>query len=164
MRKILCTLAFGSGILLVSGQTVTPTVLASDGGYSSSAQGSIAWTIGEPVVDTYVNGGNVTTMGFHQPEMELVTMIDDEQNTPGLLVYPNPVKEVLTINFAGMPMGNYSLQLNDALGKLIYQNAATITSETVRYSIKLNEIAEGVYFLNISAGDFVKTVKINKVN
>lgn len=164
MRKIVFTLVLCSAGGIAFCQTVTPTVLASDGGYATSAQGSVAWTIGEPVVETYAGSSNITTMGFQQPVVDLTTLISEQDKNSAILVYPNPVKDELSISFAGLREGTYQLELHDALGKLIYQGNADISGTSVHYIIKMGEVAAGAYFLNVSAKDFTKTVKINKIN
>lgn len=164
MIKIACTLLLCSAAITVVSQTVTPTVLASDGGYATSAQGSVAWTIGEPVVETYAASSNITTMGFHQPVVELATLINENEKDSGILIYPNPVKDEVSINFAGLQEGKYLLELHDALGKLIYKGNADVSASSVHYSIKMSEVAAGAYFLNVSAKDFAKTVRVNKIN
>lgn len=164
MKKILYTLVICSGTTLGIGQTVTPTVMASAGGFGTSAQGSVAWTIGEPVSATFGSASNITTVGFLQPEMELITLIRDQEMNSGLLVFPNPVKDELNINFNGMAQGKYHLELNDAAGRLIYQGDADVKAGAEKHNIRLDELAAGAYFLNIKGQELVKTVKINKVN
>ena len=48
------------------GQSVNPRVVGSSGGSGSSAEAEISWTIGEPVINTLVQPGNILTQGFHQ--------------------------------------------------------------------------------------------------
>lgn len=167
MKKILHSFAYVMCLGFLQAQTVTPTVIGSDGGFSTSGQGSIAWTIGEPISETYVSSGNtITTMGFHQPEkvINLETMIREQSQSEALLVFPNPVRETLQVDFKGIPTGTYKMVLVDAIGKRIYESQAVVTENAKRFEIKLNEIAAGNYFLTLSGKDFEKTVKINKIN
>lgn len=151
-------------ITYAKSQTNTPTVIASDGGFSQNAQGSIAWTIGEPVGDTYISATNITTMGFMQPELEVVTFIKSQGNQNGPFVFPNPVKDELKINFSGLEPGKYSIRLTDALGKLIYNSDETVNENSKYHIIKLNEVAAANYFLIISNSTFNSTIKINKID
>ena len=161
-KKLLFTLAI-AGTLVCRSQTVTPVVLSNQGGYSSLSGGSVAWTIGEPVSETYTTATKITTMGFHQPELGMATLIAEQGNDQSILVYPNPVKDVLTINFSGLKSGNYKLELVDDLGKLIFKSEAAITENNQIYNLKVNEVAAGNYFLRVNNENFSKTVKINKV-
>jgi hypothetical protein len=149
--------------ITLQSQTVTPTVLSNNGDYSSSAGGSIAWTIGEPVSDTYVKSTNITTNGFHQPNLDLVAMVHEQGVDKDMLVYPNPVRDEIKINFSGMPPATYALVLNDPLGRLIYSSQARVSDQQREFIVKMNEVAAGNYFLIITGNDFVKTIKINKV-
>jgi len=166
MKKILYSLTYFMCVGFLPAQTVTPVVISSDGGFSTNAQGSIAWTIGEPVSETYVSpGSSITTMGFHQPELiELETMIREQSDNMAILIYPNPVNESLQISFKGIQHDTYALVLSDALGKLIYQSAAVVSENSNLFQIRLNEIAAGNYFLTVTGKNFNKTVKINKIN
>ena len=161
-QKLLFTLAF-AGILVCKSQTVTPVVLSNQGGFSALSGGSIAWTIGEPVSESYTNPTKITTMGFHQPELGIVTLIAEQGADQNILVFPNPVKDVLSINFSGLKSGNYSLELIDNLGKLIFKSETAVSQSKQTYQLKVNEIAAGNYFLRVDSENFSKTVKINKI-
>lgn len=151
------------GFLPTLAQTVTPTVISNNGGYSTAAQGSIAWTIGEPISETYNSGANITTMGFHQPELGLATLIKQNSNQAELLVYPNPVKESLTVSFKDMENGTYKYDLVDDLGKLIYQSETSINDQNKAIDLNMSKYAAGNYFIRISNSKINKTVKITKV-
>src|SRR4051812_9015968 len=48
-------------------QSLSPKVIASAGGYFTSANASLSWTLGETMGQTFTNGNNVLTQGFQQP-------------------------------------------------------------------------------------------------
>ncbi|MBK9284065.1 MAG: T9SS type A sorting domain-containing protein [Sphingobacteriaceae bacterium] len=152
------------GFISFQSQTVTPVLLSNDGGFSSLTNGSISWSIGEPVSESYTNGGNITTMGFHQPEIGLNTLIKQQGEEVQILIYPNPVKEILNVNLEGLKAGKYNIDLNDAVGKLIYTTNMEVTESSYKLEIKINEAAAGNYFLRVSNANFLKAVKITKVN
>ncbi len=146
-------------------QTVAPTIVSGNGGYSQSPQGSLAWTIGEPISETYTSSTNITTMGFHQPEeLALTTLIKEQGDEKAILVYPNPVQNELTVNFGTVQQGNYLLELVDGLGKLLLATEVPVTEQSKRIILSLNTISIGVYYLKISRDAFSKTIKINKIN
>jgi len=162
-QKLLLVFALTT-VITCKSQTVTPVVLSNQGGFSVLSGGSISWSIGEPVSESYVNGTKLTTMGFHQPELDFVTLIKEQGSDASVLVFPNPVRDLLTINFSGLKEGNYSLELIDNLGKLIYKSETAISEKTQTVQLKINEVAAGNYFLRVDNKDFSKTVKINKIN
>lgn len=145
-------------------QTVTPNVIASQGGYSQFTNSSISWSIGESIVESYNFGNYLTTMGFHQPELEVINLIQEQGNDKNILVFPNPVKDILTINFSELSMGIYGIELMDNLGKLIIKSETEVSEQNQIFQLKINEVAEGNYFLKINNKSFTKTVKINKIN
>jgi hypothetical protein len=155
--------AFAFAFSSLSAQTVTPTVLSNNGGYTQTAGGSIAWTIGEPVSETYAKPSNITTMGFHQTDMEIVAVLAERNLENGLLVFPNPVRDLLNVSFKGMAAGNYSVRMTDAIGKLIVENNAIVNGDATSLEIRMNEVAAGNYFLNVTGRDFNQTIKITKV-
>jgi len=164
MKKTFLIILSLAGITSLKSQTVTPVVLANDGGYAPLSNGSISWSIGEPVSETYTGSNNILTMGFHQPEMGLVNLIQEQGEDVKILVFPNPVKDVLSVNLKGLKVGQYTVELNDAIGKLIYRSQTDVTEDSYMFQLKVNEAAAGNYFLRVSNKDLTKTVKITKVN
>lgn len=162
-QKLILVLAIAATIAC-NAQTVTPVVLANDGGYSSLSAGSISWSIGEPVSETYTASTNITTMGFHQPELSIITLIKEQGEDKSVLVYPNPVKDLLNVSFSGLAPGNYIVELIDNLGKLIYRTDTEVSADNYLFQIKINEVAAGNYFLRVNNKEISKTVKINKIN
>lgn len=61
-----CLVAFLTTTKLFS-QTLKPFVLASTGGYASNSNGSLSFTIGEPVSSTLSAANIMLTQGFQQP-------------------------------------------------------------------------------------------------
>lgn len=165
MKQLLLTLAI-CGVLSGKSQTqtVTPVVMSNQGGYSSLSGGSISWSVGEPVSESYTAPNNITTMGFHQPELAILTLVAEQGANQNILVFPNPVKDVLNVNFTGLNSGNYKVELVDDLGKLIYKEETEINSTNQTYKLKVNEVAAGNYFLRVEGKEFNKAIKIVKVN
>jgi hypothetical protein len=48
-------------------QSLSSSVVATAGDYSSSASASLSWTLGEIATETFSNGGYILTQGFQQP-------------------------------------------------------------------------------------------------
>ena len=65
MNRILFLIAFLP--LMCSAQTTSPEVIASSGDHFSNATGSLSWTLGETMTETFSNGGHILTQGFQQP-------------------------------------------------------------------------------------------------
>jgi hypothetical protein len=66
MNKILiiaCLMAAGT----IQAQSLSPTVIASAGDYSTGNGVSLSWTLGEMATETFSNGGYTLNQGFQQP-------------------------------------------------------------------------------------------------
>jgi len=70
---------------------------------------------------------------------------------PGVTIYPNPVSDMLTIEFSEIEATTVQIQLIDVLGRVVTQindhNTADFTVE-----INVNDFKAGVYFVKISDG------------
>lgn len=66
----------------------------------------------------------------------------EEQNFPVFTVYPNPVKDVISIS---APKGHKQITLYDLTGKEVL----TVTDTGERVTIALSELSPGVYYLSI---------------
>lgn len=143
----------------VNAQSISPDVIASAGTFAASASGSMSWTIGELMTETYSSTDNFFTQGFHQPEITTLTAIPILP-VMSSSVYPNPLVSDLHINLVA---GNYSITVYDMQGQLLkHENVES--SGQLSYEISFNEMANGVYLLNIinSELNFINSYKVTK--
>jgi hypothetical protein len=159
-RDLLLGLCFATCV--VKAQTVTPTVYSNQGGYNVAAGGDISWTIGEPVSETYTTSTKMTTMGFHQPELGMVTLIKEQGNDKAVLVYPNPVINALTVSFKDLDNGVYKMELVDDLGKVVFKTETEIKDDCKKVQLNMTNYAAGNYYLRVSSPSLNKTVKVTK--
>jgi hypothetical protein len=73
-RKILFLTVFSGLSFMGYGQTLSPQVLASAGGYFTGGGNSLSWTMGETFTTTLQNGNIVLTQGQQQPYIELTLL------------------------------------------------------------------------------------------
>ena len=160
--KLLCKIL---SLILVAecshAQSITPMVVASAGNFFSASNGSISFTVGEPVTTTVTSFSNILTQGFQQPSY--TTTAIDETETPvyNLTVYPNPTEGLIFIRDNGNNFStNTEIYVVDVLGrKLISQN---FTNSEL--TLDLNKFSAGNYFIVIQTGDRkIFTHKITKV-
>ncbi|HOO09756.1 MAG TPA: T9SS type A sorting domain-containing protein [Cyclobacteriaceae bacterium] len=93
--SILCFAMF----LNIKAQTFQSSVIGSTGGNFRSPSGSMAWTIGEIMTETYAQAPGYLTQGFHQPSKIIVTYLEEENSK--LTIYPNPVRDLLFVEIEG---------------------------------------------------------------
>ncbi len=84
----------------------------------------------------------------------LVSSVDD-LNSFDFSIYPNPVQDVLTIN---SPLIDNNIQVFDLLGKRVFETYSNANIST----IDLSDLNSGIYFVNITSGDYSSTVKFMK--
>lgn len=128
-------------------QSLSSSVIGSTGEQFSSSSGSLEWTLGEIMTETYQQGKGFFTQGFHQPATIKVTSVEEveEQN---LWVYPNPTREALNIKIS--ERGDYLLEFFNLQGQKLINRNFTVESETYIQRVDLQEYAVAVYLLRIS--------------
>lgn len=128
----------------VHAQSVSPQVLATSGGYFTSVNAQLSWTLGEPVVDTWSNVSATLTQGFQQNTYTINGMEDlaaDVQVT----VYPNPSAGIVNLDLNGAH--NYvQAYISDAAGQIVGQHNI---QGMPKCSFDLGALATGVYNLTI---------------
>lgn len=72
-----------------------------------------------------------------------------------LVLYPNPVKDIFTVNSSARIDG---VQVFDSLGRIV--KSKTANSETVE--VDANDLVQGVYLVKITSGNASKTISIVK--
>jgi hypothetical protein len=154
-------------IFLVSGlsftaraQSLQPAVIASDGGFVVLTSGSISWTMGETVTETFSSPGNYLTQGFHQPKLLMVSVIGTGL-TSGAGVYPNPTTAFLYINLNNLANGNYDITFFDVIGNKI-KSIEGDGGGSRTLQLDLTDLANGAYLLSITGTQFSQSFKVIK--
>ncbi len=76
----------------------------------------------------------------------------------GLMVYPNPAHEQVTVDVAGSISGKATISILDVTGKLLRTEAMT----GAKAQINLNGLTLGVYMLRYTDEANSQTIKITK--
>jgi ABC-type oligopeptide transport system substrate-binding subunit len=148
----LCSTAFA--------QSLSSSVIASGGGFASTANGSLSSTIGQPIA-----GDRTSTLLLHQgfqvnlsSSVPITTGIEDEYE---LKIFPNPTSQHLfiEINEKGK---TYTYQLIDISGKKTLDEQPITSPST---ELDLSSLSPAIYFLRLrdSQGKS-KTLSILKNN
>jgi len=131
-------------------QQLSPTVIATSGGFYSNASGMLSFTTGEmSAVETYSKPNSILTQGFQQP-WDLGTYITEhpfEDFSYG--IYPNPSDG----QFYVLTKSSLSLQLtisiSDLLGKQIEKKHLDALNEVNIESVDLTQLAAGTYLVSL---------------
>lgn len=159
--KIKLFILFFAFTAVVNAQSFAPDVIGSAGTDAVFVNGSMAWTIGEVITETYSSSNNFFTQGFHQPDTSsLVAVINISSET--ISIFPNPVINDLTIDCSGAP-GSHTIYMYDMQGQLIRQGL--IEANQKQLQIPFRDFANGIYLLTIvnSESNTRNTYKINKI-
>lgn len=144
------------GISLLQAQEV----ISSGGAHFTGSGVSLSWTIGEPVIATFTNGGYTLTQGFHQTRLGTTSI--DEIPVPGLIlsVYPNPFSYLLHLSVDEGDFSKLQYSLLDIQGKVIVSEK--INSDLT--NIQMQTFAAGNYLLQVrkKSGELVKSFKVIK--
>jgi hypothetical protein len=131
--------------LLIS-QSLSPSILSSQGGSSQFEGKTIEWTLGEIFVETAKPGERIITQGFHQPLMLVKT--NESQALSDFAVYPNPVEAILHIDIVKDYSNQYTIKLFDSKGDCI--NTYDISKNETKHQLDMSKLLPGIYLLKIS--------------
>ncbi|MEA3447065.1 MAG: T9SS type A sorting domain-containing protein, partial [Bacteroidota bacterium] len=77
-------------------------------------------------------------------------------------VFPNPFRDYLNVVFTNWPEGQTTLGLIDMQGRILLQKNALIQGVKTHIKLRLNDIAPGMYILNLRTDKVNKNLKIEK--
>ncbi len=162
-RKILLFLLLLPGFSLIWGQVqLTPTVISSAGGYTETADISLAWTLGELAVSTLSTTDMILTQGFQQPFLLDINAIDDPEFNWSVNAYPNPVSEILNLRFNIDKTMDLQLELYDITGKKLFIKMLPSIMPGGRETLDFSGFRDGIYILKITS-EKQKVRKIYKI-
>ena len=129
------------------------------GNNAQSGTGSVSYSVGQIFYETQTSATGKITPGVQQP-YEIFTLATNENVVQSnISVYPNPVKDFLTVDFNSEKLDNSSYQLFDVTGKVINQG----NLKSVKSQISASSLTSGIYLLRITnSGKVVKSFKIIK--
>ena len=162
-RKILLFLLLLPGFSLIWGQVqLNPTVISSAGGYTETADISLAWTLGELAVSTLSTTDIILTQGFQQPFLLDINAIDDPEFNWSVNAYPNPVSEILNLRFNIDKTMDLQLELYDITGKKLVIKMLPSIMPGGRETLDFSGFRDGIYILKITS-EKQKVRKIYKI-
>ncbi|AZB24212.1 T9SS C-terminal target domain-containing protein [Chryseobacterium bernardetii] len=136
------------------------SVILATGMYASGGNGSVSYSIGQTAY-FYKGAGNQVLEGVQQP-YEITTLSTREKVTSDLkdiLLYPNPFKDYLYLDFTTNNFKGAEYQLFDAQGKLIRKDFILQPKSELNFS----DIPSAMYIIKINQhGENLKTFKIIK--
>jgi len=132
-------------ICFLSSALQAQEVIATSGGYGSSASAKVTWTIGEPVTETVTSTNSILTQGFNQGNL-IITIIKDPE-LPGFEVkaWPNPASDILKVSVGNNEIENLEYILFNMRGQVIKKNIL----QEGESEIPLSNLTPSAYILKI---------------
>lgn len=134
-------------------------VVATSGGTGQSTSGTITYTLGELVIDTYNGTDKKLTQGFQQSRLIITAVSELPELGYTINAFPNPTTNYLKLKLEKDYPENIGYSLMDINGKVLL-NGEVYNGET---NISFESLATGTYFIKIFQDrKEVKTIKVVK--
>jgi len=146
------------GLLVIEGAKAQQ-VISSTGGTGQNGSGTLSYTLGELVIDTYTKSNTTITQGFHQPKIT-VTAINELYGVDfSIFAFPNPTYSLVKLKIEKGGTEKLDYTLYDLGGKLLLQGKL----ENGETEVSFDPFIPATYFIKILVdGKEVKTFKIIK--
>ena len=157
----------GAALVVVEGD-VTPTLLADnmDIKYAYNAEENVTRVLvysfeGNGFSGAFLNAnGNVISIELGSYEGAVVKLTELPANFALNQNYPNPFNPVTTISFNLPVASEYTLTVYNVTGQVVTQFAGEAEAGVVSIEWDASDIASGVYFYRLHAGEFTATKKM----
>lgn len=135
-------------------------VVSTSGGYYSNAYGSISFTIGEPVIETFTGTQNILTQGFEQSRITVTDMEPSLKTEIIVKANPNPAGDFLNVSIENSTDEDMKYRLINSQGDIICEE--DFKSNEIK--ISCSQLISSVYILKIYCKDSeIKSLKIIKL-
>ena len=107
-----------------------------------------------------------TNYPLPKPEANLVPWVltnvlaNEEEQNNAIKVYPNPSKDFIYVEIPEFAKGVFSLKINDLMGRILSESEIRGGQKT--YSVDVQKLPQGIYFLHAEQGDKRLVKKIVK--
>ncbi len=93
----------------------------------------------------------------------LVTGINPDRTIPSVKFFPNPVKDVLNIQYSGNPLKEMQLEICDIAGRTISLQKFFNIESGQTISLNVNSLRQGIYFCKMLSGkQIIRIEKFSK--
>ncbi len=152
-----------------TGQSTSPCVISTGGGFLTDGSYTLSNTVGEmTMILTFSNGSNNLTQGFQQPsELDVPVSVQKFDKPSNVFeVFPNPSDGIFyfTLNSSLEIPG--SLNIYEIRGKVIYTENFIHPRDSGLHKLNLQFLPTGIYLfevLSISGDGEIITRKVTKI-
>jgi hypothetical protein len=146
-------------LMHIPAKVIGQSVISAAGMANKNDNGSISWTLGEIVIETFETQSHYLTQGFHQPNLSVVGLENHSLLSNNIQAFPNPVKDYINLVVEKDNIEKLNYLLYDTSGKLIFNDKLTGEQTLINFQT----LSPGVYYLQVLDGTIrFKTFKILK--
>ena len=159
MKNVLPKTFVALVLILCAAHLFCQEVVSSAGGNSAGVSKQVSWTVGEPVIETNMNGLYILTQGMHQGNL-IVTVARELEGLNYLVsAYPNPVSRFVRLEIGAPKIKGFSYALFNADGQLLLQEDINDKITT----IPMDAYTHSSYLLRVmSDGKEIKVFRVVK--
>jgi len=165
MKKLICIIIAALPGVLVA-QTTERQVIGSTGGYATATGLQVSNTIGEAVINTATSGSIILTQGFQQSIINTVG-IDDIETGLSVMAFPNPTRDMITLQLNADKTVALELSVFDINGKLTSIPVQKLNvNGAMTHAIDFSSLQSGNYFLKLQNrdGSLHQSIQVLKVD
>ena len=119
---------------------------------------------GKSIVSSSGNWGNKEETPFGVTEIDATGILNIENKSFKISAYPNPVCDMLTLDFEMEKNANVEINLYDLAGNLIKtQTYGVLPPERQILELPVKDVKTGIYYLTISVGKSISGKKISVI-
>lgn len=149
------------------GQSLERDVIATSGGFESSANMSLSYTVGEAVVETYSQSSLILTQGFQQPLPQSSSGIERPEPKLSVSAYPNPTTDQVILEMEAPKKQTLSIRVLNFQGKVLETPfERQVFNGKTRFQVNMAGYGPGTYILRLTnnQGERIHTVEVQKIN
>lgn len=163
MKKIISTLSIVLISLVSFSQTSILEVVSPAGGYFEGSGISVSWTLGETVIDTWVNedAGIMVTSGFQQGDFTITGLPNNPMAGFSVKMFPNPAKLETSIKVTLPSLANVSITVLDVTGRTVIQDQFNPLTKEHSHTLNVSTLKPGIYLVRVHSG--TKLAKVLKL-
>jgi hypothetical protein len=93
----------------------------------------------------YTDANNCSNSASQPASVSLCTGIAEAFNASAIAIYPNPAKDAIYVNLNTLSLDNTTIELYDAIGKLVVSQKVVDTIST----LLISDLSKGIYSIRI---------------
>jgi arginine decarboxylase-like protein len=132
-------------------QTLSPTVISSSGGFYTSANAMLSYTVAEmTMVQTFIQPGNILTQGFQQPEDYVTGIVETAVVSGDILIYPNPTNGSFVLSFNNNGNSESNIRIFNLAGQLVMEKQVSQSTGLNTINFDISAYSQGIYILELA--------------